>query len=112
MCIAIHGHAIIIKTNYYVCIRYRSKFIYDNLRFDFVARCGNLAAMLKNQSTLTMEYDHPALEVEGVSITFACSPGLMLSGPNASTCMGNGKWEPDPRDVECESKLLLPVLLL
>ena len=72
----------------------------------FVANCGNLAAKVKNQSTLTIEYDYPALDVEGVSVTFACSPGLILSGPNTSTCMGNGEWEPDPRNVECKSKLI------
>ena len=22
-------------------------------------------------------------------------------GPNSSTCMGNGEWEPDPREVRC-----------
>jgi hypothetical protein len=78
----------------------------------FVARCENLAAKVKNQSTLTIEYDHPALEVEGVSVSFACSHGQMLSGPNTSTCMRNGKWEPDPRDVECKSKLLLLNLII
>ena len=24
----------------------------------------------------------------------------MLSGPGTSTCMGNGEWEPDPREAE------------
>ena len=77
------------------------------IKLNFVANCGNLAAKVKNQSTLTIEYyDYPALDVEGASVTFACPPGLMLSGPNASTCMGNGEWEPDPRDVECKSKLI------
>ena len=56
-----------------------------------------------------MEYDYPALDVEGASVTFACPPGLMLSGPNTSTCIGNGEWEPDPRDVECKSKLILVI---
>ena len=67
-----------------------------------IANCGNLATIVENRSTLTIEYDYPALDVEGVSVTFSCSPGLMLSGPNASTCMRNGEWEPDPRDVECK----------
>ena len=44
-------------------------------------------------------YVDPALE--GQNITFTCAPGQTLSGSNSSTCMGNGKWEPDPRDVEC-----------
>ena len=71
----------------------------------YIANCGNLAAKVKNQSALTIEYNYPALD-EGASVIFACSRGLMLSGPNSSTCMGNGEWEPNPRDVECKSKLI------
>ena len=78
----------------------------DLIKSIFVANCGNLAAKVKNQSTLTIEYDYPALDVEGASVIFACSQELILSGPSASTCMGNGKWEPDPRDVECKSKFI------
>ena len=40
--------------------------------------------------------------LEGTNITFTCSPGLVLTGPNTSTCMGNGEWEPNPREVECK----------
>ena len=35
--------------------------------------------------------------VEGTSVTFSCPPGLVLTGPNTSTCMRNGEWEPDPK---------------
>ena len=31
---------------------------------------------------------------------FHCPPGLALNGPESSTCMGNGEWEPDSREVE------------
>ena len=34
-------------------------------------------------------------------MTFACPPGLVLTGPNSVTCEWNGEWEPDPNDVEC-----------
>ena len=27
----------------------------------------------------------------------------MLVGLSSSTCMGNGEWEPDPREVNCTS---------
>ena len=40
----------------------------------------------------------PALE--GQSITYTCPPAS-----NSSTCMGDGKWEPDPGEVECIGKL-------
>ena len=43
--------------------------------------------------------------MEGTTISFSCHPGLILGGPNSSTCMGNGEWEPDPREVECRGKL-------
>ena len=38
---------------------------------------------------------------EGTTITLGCLSGLVLAGSNTSTCMGNGQWEPDPREVEC-----------
>ena len=40
--------------------------------------------------------------IPGDNVTFYCSPGLILTGPNTSTCMRNGEWEPDPREVKCE----------
>ena len=35
-------------------------------------------------------------------LTFECPPRYVLSGPNTTTCMRNGEWEPDPREVECK----------
>ena len=49
-----------------------------------------------------MGYEDPSLE--GDSIMFTCTSGLELSGPNSSTCMGNGEWEPDPGEVNCTGK--------
>ena len=50
-----------------------------------------------------MDYaaDGPALE--GNTVAFSCPLGMVLTGPNATTCMGNGEWEPDPREfkVQC-----------
>ena len=40
--------------------------------------------------------------LEGSSLTLSCCPGLELVGPNTTTCMRNGKWEPDPREAECK----------
>ena len=42
--------------------------------------------------------------LEGTSITFTCPPGLVLTGPNSSTCMGNGEWEPNPNEVKCKGE--------
>ena len=44
---------------------------------------------------------------EGTNITLHCPPGLELIGPNTSMCMGNGKWEPDPMEVECKGSVSL-----
>ena len=34
-------------------------------------------------------------------MTFSCPPGLVLTGPIASTCMRNGEWEPDLHELKC-----------
>ena len=39
--------------------------------------------------------------VEDSIVTFGCPPGLVLSGPNASKCIRNGEWEPDPKNLQC-----------
>ena len=50
-------------------------------------------------------YRDPALE--GTSVTLECSsPNLVHIGPNTPTCMGNGEWEPDPRDVNCAGEIV------
>ena len=42
--------------------------------------------------------------LEGTNINFSCLPGLVLTGPNSSTCMGNGEWEPNPNEVQCKGE--------
>ena len=37
----------------------------------------------------------------GRNVTLSCTMGQVLSGPRLSTCMGNGEWEPDPREAFC-----------
>ena len=43
--------------------------------------------------------DTPPIEEQ--FITYTCPPGLILTGSNASVCMGNREWEPDPGEVDC-----------
>ena len=46
--------------------------------------------------------------MEGATLTFKYPPPqYVLTGPNTTTCMGNGEWEPDPGEVECNGKTLL-----
>ena len=42
--------------------------------------------------------------MEGATVTLVCPPQYALIGPNTTTCMGNGEWEPDPREVECKGR--------
>ena len=55
---------------------------------------------MENDSVTLMYYaDDPALE--GTILTFDCPPGMQLIGSNITTvtCMENGEWEPDPREL-------------
>ena len=54
-------------------------------------------------SVTALGYPIPALE--GSSVDLKCPPGLTLIGPNASTCMGNGEWEPDIGQTECHGMI-------
>ena len=45
-----------------------------------------------------LDTDPPVMETNA---TFSCLPGYVFRGPYMSTCMENGKWEPDPRKAEC-----------
>ena len=62
-------------------------------------------ALISN-NVQVMGYEDPARE--GAVITFVCSSGLELSGPNSSMCMRSGEWEPDPREVNCSHDKLQP----
>ena len=66
-------------------------------------KCGNPIALVNN-NVRVMGYEDPALE--GESIILTCPSGSLLSGPNSSICMGNGEWEPDPREVVCIRELM------
>ena len=52
--------------------------------------------------TVTNDY-LPALI--GTTATFDCPSGQRLTGPNATTCMENGHWEPDTSEVKCVGEL-------
>ena len=56
-----------------------------------------------NDSLKIMGYEEPTLE--GTVVNFTCPTGMVLNGPiSASTCMGNGEWEPDPRELKCKGE--------
>ena len=64
----------------------------------YVGKCDD-PLMLIHNDVIVVGYEDPSLE--GESITFTCPTGAILTGPNSATCMENGEWEPDPREVDC-----------
>ena len=64
----------------------------------YIGKCSNPLTLV-NASVIVEGYEDPALE--GEIIMFSCSSGLMTIGPNSAICMGNGEWEPDPREIVC-----------
>ena len=67
------------------------------------ANCGDpLDEVSDHGSLLFLRDANPSLE--GSTVNFTCPPGLVLIGPNLATCMENGEWEPDPREVRCTGK--------
>ena len=57
---------------------------------------------VENSSLIVSTYRAPALE--GVVVYFTCANRLVLTGPNSTTCMSNGEWEPDPKDLKCKGQ--------
>ena len=47
-----------------------------------------------------ISYSRPA--IEGTIATFSCPAELVLTGPNTTTCMENGEWEPDLKETMCK----------
>ena len=71
------------------------------------AGCG-YPLLRDNDNIIVTDYVAPA--VEGTIVTVECPPRYVLIGPNGTTCMGNGEWEPDPSEVECRSMYIIHVL--
>jgi hypothetical protein len=69
----------------------------------YTVRCADPlhAAMIKDSDSsvrvVANQVSDPAIYLEGDSVTFTCPPGLILTGPSTSRCLGNGEWEPDLR---------------
>ena len=77
----------------------------------YAANCGHPLQHLfvnepNSESVIVEGYDIMSAWpiVEGTNVSFSCSPDFALSGPHASTCMENGLWIPNPRDVNCRRK--------
>ena len=69
-------------------------------------KCENLLRQIgPDAGTIRVNgYSDPALV--GTNVTLECSsPNLVFFGPNRTTCMRNGEWEPDPGGIKCSGKL-------
>ena len=79
----------------------------DNLSLFLKVTCGHpfqeRVTSFKNDTIIIESYMEPAME--GAILTFECLPQYVLIGPNNTTCMGNGEWEPDPTEVECKGMI-------
>ena len=47
---------------------------------------------------------NPALV--GTVTTISCPLGMVLTGPNVTTCMDNRQWYPDPKTAMCKGELI------
>ena len=52
-------------------------------------------------------YENPALE--GYVVNFSCPFGQTLTGSNMSTCMRDGEWEPDPKEMSCDNNITMTI---
>ena len=66
----------------------------------YIVTC-DLPTQLLNHSVIVDAGSQEIPPIEGQLITYTCSTGFILTGPNTSVCMGNREWEPDPGEVEC-----------
>ena len=64
----------------------------------YIGKCSD-PSTLANDGVIVDGYEDPALE--GENVMFSCPSELATIGRNSATCMGNGEWEPDPREVNC-----------
>ena len=78
--------------------------------YPIIVGCVNLHQAAVNSSIRIS--GHQISTAEGSNVTFSCPPGQALTGPNMSTCMGNGEWEPDPWELECKGIATIIILLL
>ena len=78
--------------------------IHHAVRVFYTAKCDypfNEYELHGSVRVLITSYYRSRPMLEGSIITVSCPSGYSLTGSNASTCMGNGEWEPDPRKAEC-----------
>ena len=69
----------------------------------YIVDCGNLA-INGNVTVIGPITNSQTVVQAGTTVAVTCPSGLILTGPNTSTCMESGEWEPDLREVECKGE--------
>ena len=64
-----------------------------------IANCGDPLPPTDSLLQVTGYSGPPVLE--GATVNFYCSSGLVLIGNTSATCMAQGQWEPDPNKLTC-----------
>ena len=71
---------------------------------NLAARCPEVSIQSDITVRVVTGYRDPA--IEGTTVMFSCPTGLILTGSNISTCMRNGEWEPDLKEIKCKGIIL------
>ena len=69
----------------------------------YAGKCEQLQEIITDDLIDVAGYSDRTLE--GSNVSFSCLLGRVLSGPSTSTCMSDGRWTPDPRQLECKGKI-------
>ena len=72
--------------------------------------CINPHLLLFSDHLMIKAPQNPVMPGSNVSFSCNVSSELVLTGPNTSTCMPNGEWEPDLRKVACVGNTLHSIL--
>ena len=65
-----------------------------------IDNCGDPLANVSDSTVRIVDYSDK-LTLEGTTVNFSCPSGLIIDGIKQSTCMSDGRWEPDPNESAC-----------
>ena len=84
-----------------------------------IAKCDHPFPRLTDSATQVQVSGYGDPAIVGIVVTFSCPSELtdmVLTGPNVSTCTGNGEWKPDPMDTMCKGtrnyKIIIVIVII
>jgi hypothetical protein len=66
----------------------------------YIDSCGDPLANISDSPIRIVDYSDE-LMLEGMTVNLSCPTGLLINGTKQSTCMSDGRWEPDPKESIC-----------